>query len=253
LRISRRDFVGGIAAGGAALWSAPWIAWNTPRALVELSSPCVLFGLNAHCVLEESLRGYQDALHDKHQLISEARIDRLPSCGTAIVPGLGRIEPSLASSLTGLLESGTNVILESAAAFLSPKEFASHQEMLNRYFGIAVGVPVPLWPSAKPARRAAVSACRGPLPYVDYGWPRETKVRDFSWVVPVSAGAGDVIGTAGGLSVAVRNRNRRGTLIFLGSPLGPALRAGDPEAQSWLHSVLFVENPPDRSRTLDIL
>jgi len=29
----------------------------------------------------------------------------------------------------------------------------------------------------------------------------------------------------------------QGTLIFLGSPMGPALRAGDPQARSWLQVV----------------
>jgi hypothetical protein len=56
-------------------------------------------------------------------------------------------------------------------------------------------------------------------------------------VSPVSAKAGDIIGRVGVLPIALKMRTSGGMLIFLGSPLGPALRAGDPQARSWLWSV----------------
>jgi hypothetical protein len=119
--------------------------------------------------------------------------------------------------------------------------------MLDRYFDIAVYPPVSLWPGQPfddalflhrsgryPGKRLDRQES---IPYVDYLWPRETKVRDFSRVIPVSARTGDVIGKVGGLPVAWKRRMGKGTLIFLGSPMGPALRAGDPEARSWLRLV----------------
>jgi hypothetical protein len=146
-----------------------------------------------------------------------------------------------------LLEAGTNVVLESGAGFLSPAGFAAHQRMLYRYFGIAVGPPVDLWSEKlandallthRPERHPRKQLDRHEsIPYVNYSWPRETKVRDFSRVIPVSAPVGDVIGKVGMLPVALKKSTAAGTLIFLGSPLGPALRAGDSEARSWLRLI----------------
>jgi len=65
-------------------------------------------------------------------------------------------------------------------------------------------------------------------------------VRGFTRVIPVSAKLGEVIGWAGSLAVASKRPVGRGMLIFLGSPLGPALRASDPEARSWLQSVVSL-------------
>jgi hypothetical protein len=39
------------------------------------------------------------------------------------------------------------------------------------------------------------------------------------------------------MPVALKKRVGKGTLIFLGSPLGPALGASDLEARHWLQSV----------------
>jgi hypothetical protein len=119
--------------------------------------------------------------------------------------------------------------------------------MLHRHFDITVGHPVDLWAeksaddtllrhgSARHSSKKLDS--HASFPYVTYLWPRETKVRDFSRVIPVSATNGDVIGKVGGLPVALKRRMAKGTLVFLGSPLGPALRAGDSEALSWLRLV----------------
>jgi hypothetical protein len=122
--------------------------------------------------------------------------------------------------------------------------------MLHRHFGIVVGPPVDLW--AGYFADGAFRACRlrqhsnkrsnshASVPYVNYLWPREIDVRDFSRVIPVLASAGEVIGKVGALPVALRRCAAKGTLIFLGSPLGPALRAGDTEALSWLQTVIAL-------------
>jgi len=51
---------------------------------------------------------------------------------------------------------------------------------------------------------------------------------------------GDNIAWAGELPVALKRRVGAGTLIYLGSPVGPALWAGDVEAKRWLHAVALT-------------
>ena len=238
--------MGGATGAAATLWSFPRIGLDTLASRRGRDLSCVLLDLNSQCVLRESLQGYQAALAGEHDLF-EAKFDSRCRYGIAIVPGLGVMDPLVASSLAGLMEAGTNLLLESGAGFLSPPEFISHQKMLNRYFGIAIDPPVdlrsaestdgsvfPRRPGRNPRNKLEG---QGFVPYVNYLWPHETRVRDFSRVIPPSLGVGDVIGTVGTLPVALRRRVGKGMLIFLGSPMGPALRAGDPEARFWLRLV----------------
>lgn len=247
MNISRRYFLGAAAGSAATLWSFRSTGFEARDSSTERAHDCALLDLNARCVLRESLQGYQAALGDKYIHFSDAGLNSERLCRMAIVPGLGSIEPAMAETLSSLLDAGTHVLLESGAGFLSPSEFTAHQEKLYRYFDIEVGSPIDLW-SRKSAEDAFLR--HGPLrrpskkqdppesiPYVNYSWPRQTSVRDFSRVLPVSAKAGDVIGTVGALPIALKRRTSGGMLIFLGSPLGPALRAGDPQARSWLLSV----------------
>jgi hypothetical protein len=248
MKISRRNFLG--AATGvtfATLYSFRAIGLDTLACRTGRERDCVLLDLNSNCVLPESLRGYQTALADEHLSRAEVEFGQRGRCGMVIVPGLGAMDPAMARTLSGLLQAGTNLLLESGAGFLCAPEFAAHQEMLNRYFGITIGSPIDLW-SAAPADDGPFRYRQGPrsgtkpngresVPYVNYLWPQETKVRDFSRAIPVLPREGNVIGRVGALPVALKKRVAEGTLIFLGSPMGPALRAGDPEALSWLRLV----------------
>jgi hypothetical protein len=193
------------------------------------------------------LLGYQGALANKQNYFTAAITDSQLRPGLIIVPALGLMTPTFAQTLLDLLAGGTHLLLESGAAFLSPPDFAAQQRILHRYFDLTVESPVNLWsrnsqddlPSSHwPARQARKNPPRlESTSYVNYIWPCETKVRDFSRAIPVSANVGDVIAKIGAVPVALKKRMRNGTLIFLGSPLGPALRAGDPEARSWLELV----------------
>ena len=247
MRISRRDFLSTVTGSAATLLSFRFTASDRPGLRPKREPDCALLDLKSHCVLRESLHGYQAALSDEHNYLPDAISDSRCRCGIMIVPGLGPMEPTIAQTLSELLKAGTHLLLESGAGFLSAAEFAAHQRMLHRYFDLTVEPPVALWsrnptddvffwhrPGRPPKKEPGSHES---IPYVNYAWPRKTKVRDFSRVIPVSAKVGDVIGTVGALPVALRRRVNKGTLIFLGSPLGPALRAGDPEARSWLRLV----------------
>jgi hypothetical protein len=245
MKISRRYFLGAAAGSAATLWSFQPIGFDAPDFPPKRDLDCALLDLNAHCVLRESLRGYQAALGNKYNPSLAAELNSKRLCRIAIVPGLGSIEPVMAEMLSALLEAGTHVLLESGAGFLSPAEFTTHQKMLYRYFNIEVAPPIELWSAddALPSRRPAPHLGKKtrdrpePVPYVKYSWPNETHVRDFSRAIPVSVSEGDVIGKAGALPVALKRRTAGGILIFLGSPMGPALLAGDPQARSWLRFV----------------
>ena len=244
MRVSRRDFV---SMTGAAVCSFRPLLLNLPDSQPATQGDCALLDLGSGCALRESLEGYQAALAGKCRELSLCEFSTTAYCRTTIVPGIGVIEAELAAALSSLLKTGNSLLLESGAGFLSPPEFTSHQKMLHRYFDIIVDQPIEVWsaPSVGDVRNTA-RALRYPMkklddrrfvPYVHYQWPSETKVRDFSRVVAVLAQAGKAIGKLGDLSVAWKTRVGAGTLIFLGSPMGPALRAGDLDAQAWLQSV----------------
>ncbi len=247
MKISRRYFLGAAAGSASTLWSFRSIGLEARGSSAGRAHDWALLDLNAHCILPESLQGYQAALGEKYNHFPEAGLGSKHLCRMAIVPGLGSMDSAMAETLSRLLEGGTHVLLESGAGFLSPAEFTAHQKMLYRYFDIEIGAPIDLW-SKKPAddalprhrpQRQPGEKRNSPesIPYVNYSWPGQTTVRDFSRVIPVLARAEDVIGRAGVLPVALKRRSTGGMLIFLGSPLGPALRAGDPQARSWLLSV----------------
>ena len=250
MRISRRYFLGAAAASAAALWSFRPIGLDALCSSPERALDCALLDLDTHCVLRESLQGYQAALGDKYNHFPEAGLNSKRPCRMAIVPGLGSMDPAMAETLSSLLDAGTHVLLESGAGFLNPADFTAHQKMLYRYFDIEIGAPVELWSrqSAEDAlfrhrpQRQPGKKLNSPesIPYVNYSWPRQTSVRDFSRVLPVSAKAGDIIGRVGVLPIALKRRTSGGMLIFLGSPLGPALRAGDPQGRSWCLSVTVL-------------
>ena len=138
-------------------------------------------------------------------------------CRFYVVPGVGSLPEEFARRLSAFTRVGGWVVFESAAGFGG---FEDQRRMLARHFGIRIQPPVDLW-------------ANGTAPYIDYRWPIRERVRDFSRVTPISAEGVEIIGSAGDLPW----RARRGRFIFLGSPVGPALLAGDREAHSWFSAL----------------
>jgi hypothetical protein len=248
MKLSRRDFLGTMSgAVGASLCSfSPTgmaAVWSRP----EVDLHCALLDLNPNSVAPESLQGYRATL-GKHDLLRETELNPDSRYPMTIVPGIGVLGASVAETLSDLLCSGSNLLLESAAAFLNPSEFASHQKIFSRYFDVEIDSPIDLWPRKSAGDAFAIrheirhskKHFNGleSVPYVHYCWPRDTNVREFSRIIPLSAKLDDIIGRVGATPVALKRQVGTGTLIFLGSPLGPALRAGDLEAQSWLQSAV---------------
>jgi len=248
MNISRRHFVGTASrAAAVAFCSFPSLRFEPGDSRSKSGMHCSLLDLKSRCVLPESFEGYQLALGGEHHYLLEAELNSRDSHYLFIVPAAGTMDRATVRALSDLLDTGTIVLWESGAAFLNPADFAAHRAMLDEHFAITIDHPTELWSSNQPKRSLADRA-RGSrnreqtghesVPYVTYNWPLETKVRDFNRAIPVSAKDGRTIATLGELPVALSKRIGKGTFIFLGSPIGPAIRAGDSEARSWLRSVI---------------
>jgi len=75
------------------------------------------------------------------------------------------------------------------------------------------------------------------FPYVEYFWPVRVKIREFSPVKLMPAAGDEIIATFAGQPVGLRRKIADGTLITLGSPLGPVFLTGDPDARRWLDGI----------------
>jgi hypothetical protein len=94
--------------------------------------------------------------------------------------------------------------------------FAPENLSWLRRLGISVGEP---------------RAVQGPA-WVRFNWPVPAIIRDFGRVCPIAGGT--VIAHLGDMPVAVR----QGPVVVLGSPLGPHVYAGDPDARELLSAIL---------------
>lgn len=213
VRVTRRQF---LECSTAVAVPLRWRLGGRSQAVLDLGP---------HCSLRESLSGYAKALGG-----SALRTDAssLPPGAVLIVPAAVELPPAAVRAITACLDAGGLVMLESGAGFASGRELSGHRAVLREALGVQVESPVDLWPQSVGAA----------IPYVDFTWPLAAKVRDFSRVLPLAGGAGEIIARVDGLPVALRRRSGRGTLIVLGSPLGPALWSGDAEARQWLLAML---------------
>ena len=248
--VSRRTFLS--AATGAV---ATMLPLKTATGLLGdvvsgLEPPdCMLLDAQQQCTLPESLAGYESALTAGGVRFSKVSAGPLPCAKTIIVPACLALRPEVVQEIAAALKGGSRVVLESGAGFATRPVFAAHQEWLRNHWSVRVEAPVDLWsavndPPENPQSRGRPtirnsSFSRG-SPYVDFHWPFQTKVRDFSRVVPVSVLPEYVVASRGGWQVASKHTQGRGTLVFLGSPLGPALLTGDAEAHRWLRAVMAL-------------
>ena len=210
--VTRREFLVGAAATAATL------SLRKRGRHSSLGSGCVLLDLGEHCALRESLAGYQAAL---------AGVEFVAG-SVLIVPAALTMAGTPARRIIRHVEEGGTLILESGAMFAAPgsAEFRVHRDALRELLGLDVEPPRPL---VREGMR---------VPYVEFRWPSPTLVRDFSAIVPIDAPDGEQIARVEDTTVALARRRGRGMVIFLGSPIGPALWAGDAEARRWLHEVL---------------
>lgn len=222
---SRRQFLG-YAAGASAAGVAG--AMGLGSLLPEIAPPpsgCVVVDPGPASPLRESAAGYASALSRLSIPYQQTSIDALAPARTILVPAAVSAEPAVAARLKNYLEDGSVILYETGAAFLGPEEFGIYKRVIRSAFGVSLHDPVRLWDSADSFKQS---------PYIDYHWPVATKVRDFSRVVPVSGENGETIAWFQKLPVALRRQIGKGTLVFLGSLLGPHLLSADREALDWV-------------------
>jgi len=76
--------------------------------------------------------------------------------------------------------------------------------------------------------------------YVRYNWPCTAMVRSFGRVQPVNCEPAESVADLAGKSVGMKRRMGKGCFVFLGSMLGPHLRAGDHEALELAKALMHV-------------
>ena len=212
--VTRRQFIGCAAASVASR------AFHRSSLGTSAEANRGVIVLGEHARNPESLAGYESVVSSART--TGQRIVILPAATTMPLATLRFLHERL--------RRGATIILESGAGFLDHRgdEFQRHRALLDQAFGIRIASPAALWPGHG-------------IPYVQYSWPHAALIRDFSRVIPLTTQSGEVIAMAKGLSVALKQRWGRGRLIFLGAPLGPALRFGDAEARQWLSHCLHTQ------------
>jgi hypothetical protein len=160
------------------------------------------------CVLAESRAGFDEA--PSH--LEERRF--------LVFPGAVGWDDSLVERV----RAGATVLFESAAGFGDATEFAAQRAGLLTAFDLTIEPPAEPWTD------------RGRPAYIDLHWPAVARLRDFSTVVRVRGG--ETVGRLGSFPVAARRRLGAGSFLFLGSPIGPALWSGDPQAHAWLGALV---------------
>lgn len=249
MKVSRREFVSTAGCAAASLCALPSFGFAAAHdSDARPGARCTLLDLESNCALPESLAGMRVALGDTHRRVTEVALRNAGQ--VVVVPAAGAVGAGTFGAVAELLERGATVLWESGAAFLEPRDFAEQQALTLEHFGISMQQPIDVWPRSEWRRASVESKNRGArevraigherVPYVAYRWPREAHVRDFSRVIPMSAEDGRAIAHWGDVSVAQRKPMGTGTLIFIGSPIGPALRAGDPDAVSLLGAMIRV-------------
>jgi hypothetical protein len=249
MKVSRREFVSTAGcATAASLCALPSFGFFSSNSVARIGAECTVLDLESNCALPESLAGMRTALGGAHRTVTEVE---LGSAGhVVVVPAAGTVPAITFGAVAESLARGATVLWESGAAFLSSRDFAQQQALTLEYFEISMGRPIDVWSQSGSPRaidRAKNQSARNMraigharVPYIAYGWPHEARVRDFSRVIPVSAENGRAIAHWGEIPVGWSRVVGAGKLVFLGSPIGPALRAGDSDAASLLGSLIAV-------------
>lgn len=182
-----------------------------PFVLPVPASKCCIIS-EPDCLSQESAAGYLGLL--EREKFSRASTG---SSNLIIVAGAGSMPRDRLLELRSRVERGALLIWENHAFCGSDESL--FQEKFEFRFGEPLGSPNEM--------------------YVRYRWPGSAMIRKFGSVLPVECQPAESIAHFGGKSIAMRKRMGGGCFIFLGSMLGPHLRAGDREAQKLARGLIL--------------
>lgn len=158
-----------------------------------------------NCLSEESAGGFRLLLANR-----TTHTER----NTILLCGITALSKPRALNLRKRALGGSRILWENSPVTTDAQGFAIQKQVLKEVFGIAIENPIP------------VSSDRL---YVAFGWPVSVLTRTFSAVIPVACPSGEEIAQYRGIRVAIKRRLGRGEIVFLGSMLGPNLRAEERE------------------------
>jgi hypothetical protein len=169
---------------------------------------------------EESAQGFRSLLPGD----SSVRDDSIRGCGAAkaivILAGVRRPSGEYVRMLRNHVQAGAWVIWERAASFEDGSD--SHAcELLGQFFGVCVSNPI---------RASSV--------YLRYRWPAGKSVRVFHDAAEVHCLPSEAVAEYEGKPVAMKRSLGEGGIVFLGSMLGPGIRAEEREAREIGRSIL---------------
>lgn len=225
MALSRREFLAS-AAGWPAIGTVERLRRGVRGGAVNApDAGCALLDCGSACTMMESRAGYESALASFGLPYRRVSIGLAPATRILILPAAHLTSPSILRKLRSCLDAGSRILFESGTTFLAEEEFRVHQQVMKSEFGLDLCSRQPVWQERDSFKEA---------PYVNFNWPIAVRIRDFSRIIPISCEPGDTVARFNGFAVAVRKRIGRGMLVFLGSPLGPHLWAGDRQARQWL-------------------
>lgn len=149
-------------------------------------------------------------------------LDAAEKSNAILLCGVSKMDHARALRLRQQAAAGRWIVWES-----SPFGCERQARILREVFGILTGNPVALAPHQL---------------YVQYRWPSPALTRCFTAAIPVACSQAEAIATYGTTPVAVRRTLGRGGIIFLGSMLGPNIRAEDAQAHAIGNRVLLAES-----------
>jgi hypothetical protein len=210
--LSRRQLIASALPAAVASSSAAWSEQTNPTHLVLLPA-------DPNAIATESALGYRQLLGRKRCAFTVSNELSNSHFRCLILPGVRALPFTFAARLRETASAGAWLILESGLCFASEREVEIQARVLADVFSLHIDTP-----------RPAQMGLRSGRSYVHYHWPLHALVPDFSEFTPVRHSDADAIATIHGKVVAVRRHIRRGGIVFLGSPLGPGLFAGDRES-----------------------
>ncbi len=177
--------------------------------------------VNGDLLAEESAQGFQSLLPATQFLRTDSIRGRAGQGTVIILAAVRSLPADYLRELRKCAEEGAWVIWERAANFGGDETEA--RELLAHFFGVRISEPI------RPAST-----------YIRYNWPIRCSVREFHNTVRVECSPDERIAECAGHAVAMKRAVGKGGIVFLGTMLGPGIRAEDREAQALGQSLLQV-------------